>query len=236
MQDLNKHIQSNNDKQEVANEPLETISGEADDIIKEQSVDDQNKIQVDNPGVNENYQAPGSADNEKNDPESTTSKVNTKSATELPNSETSPKFSKVSRPQISRNLNYTKHINKHGTEDMTKSEIRAHFQESDHLLCLTCGSKMNKTSKLSALVKHLQSKKHNTFKSNDEPQSKQPKNNNKPFTCNVCSKMFRSKDNMQLHMKVHGGNVESCRQLKSVDWALLNRRHLKPPKTSTAKP
>ena len=32
------------------------------------------------------------------------------------------------------------------------------------------------------------------------------------------------------------GNVESCRQLKSVDWALLNRRHLKPPKTTTAKP
>ena len=32
------------------------------------------------------------------------------------------------------------------------------------------------------------------------------------------------------------GNVESCRQLKSVDWALQNRRHLKPPKTSTAKP
>ena len=32
------------------------------------------------------------------------------------------------------------------------------------------------------------------------------------------------------------GNVESCRQLKSVDWALLNRRHLKPLKTTTAKP
>ena len=32
------------------------------------------------------------------------------------------------------------------------------------------------------------------------------------------------------------GNVESCRQLKSVDWALLNGRHLKPPKTTTAKP
>ena len=32
------------------------------------------------------------------------------------------------------------------------------------------------------------------------------------------------------------GNVESCRQLKSVDWALQNRRHLKPPKTNTAKP
>ena len=51
MQDLNKHIhesdaQSNNDKQEVADEPLETISGEADDIIKEQSVDDQNKIHI----------------------------------------------------------------------------------------------------------------------------------------------------------------------------------------------
>ena len=34
----------------------------------------------------------------------------------------------------------------------------------------------------------------------------------------------------------HYGNVESCRQLKSVDWALQNCRHLKPPKTSTAKP
>ena len=32
------------------------------------------------------------------------------------------------------------------------------------------------------------------------------------------------------------GNVESCRELKSVDWALLNRRHLKTPKITTAKP
>ena len=39
-----------------------------------------------------------------------------------------------------------------------------------------------------------------------------------------------------LSLCVFEGNVESCRQLKSVDWALLNRRHLKPPKTSTAKP
>ena len=57
------------------------------------------------------------------------------------------------------NLNYNRD-NKNNTENMTKNDIRSHFQENDHLLCLTCGSKLNKTTKLSALVKHLQSKKN----------------------------------------------------------------------------
>ena len=50
--------------------------------------------------------------------------------------------------------------NTENIENMTKSDIRSHFQESDHLLCLTCGSKLNKASKLAGLVKHLKSKKH----------------------------------------------------------------------------
>ena len=47
---------------------------------------------------------------------------------------------------------------------MTKNDIRSHFQESDYMLCLTCGSKLNKTTKLAGLAKHLKSKKHSDGK------------------------------------------------------------------------
>ena len=101
---------------------------------------------------------------------------------------------------------------------MAKNDIRSHFQESsDHLLCLTCGAKLNKKAKLSALIKHLQSKKHNTtFKSGDnqftnESQFKQANQDNHEenniLKCAICDKQFIDEAQFQQHNQdVHQEN------------------------------
>ena len=88
------------------------------------------------------------------------------------------------------NLNYNRD-NKKNTENMTKNDIRSHFQENDHLLCLTCGSKLNKTTKLSALVKHMQSKK----------------NHNTTFECAICNIKFSDESEFKQHnLDIHQEN------------------------------